>query len=616
MLILSDSNSKGDTRSRFGRRDRRIEYTRTVTDDTLDDSTHRLDTETQLSATTESTVAPRLDVPALTIVAHPDSRRVGERVLLPGLVSDKEQALSRREPLFAAPGSERALPLGDVHISRRPLLLSKRGSSDAWAVERSECRAPVRIDGETLGERHDVTAAELVRGVLFELGRRVALLFHLHPMVEPELPDYGLIGASAPMLDLRRQIRLASGLDGAVLLRGATGTGKELVARALHQASARRHQPFVAVNMAAIPASLAASELFGATKGAYTGAGRARQGFFQRAHGGTLFLDEIGETPSEIQPLLLRVLEGGEIQPVGGAATHSVDVRVVAATDADLDALVAAGRFRAPLLHRLATFEIHLPPLDQRRDDIARLLQHFLTLELETFDRDPNDRVDGKPWPPAELVTRLVARDWPGNVRQLRSVARRLAAARKTGEASQAEQLVAPLLSPSGGAPSRATPSTTHRSGDPTVVAESGVVVEALERAIRKAIENIATGGSAPVPVGRWLTDDLVLEAHAVAGGEVRRAAELLSLPETSFRRWLRRSQIDTETVDPAIRSELRRAIAEVIRHAARSIPDLHERLQRFLLREATACLPEPIAARTIGITVRTLRKRRRALGA
>jgi two-component system nitrogen regulation response regulator GlnG len=218
-----------------------------------------------------------------------------------------------------------------------------------------------------------------------------------------------------------------------VLLRGETGTGKELVARALHDAGRRRQGPYVAVNMAALPPSLAAAELFGAARGAYTGADRAKTGFFRAAQGGTLFLDEVGDMPSEVQALLLRALESREIQPVGSVETVPIDVRIVAATDAALEAAITEGRFRAPLLHRLAGFEIRLPALRERRDDIARLFFYFLREEAKNIGAELLEQ----PWPPADLIARLVEGDWPGNVRQLRNVTRRLLIARRDGLGEQ-----------------------------------------------------------------------------------------------------------------------------------------------------------------------------------
>ncbi len=283
--------------------------------------------------------------------------------------------------------------------------------------------------------------------VLLLAQRVVLLLSLLDPVGQAGQPSFGLVGESAAMQQLRREIRRVAPLDVAVLLRGETGTGKELVAQALHQASPRRSRPFLAANMGAVPATLAAAELFGAARGAYTGAERKRDGYFQRADGGTLFLDEVGETPPEVQVLLLRALETQEIQPVGSDEMRRVDVRLIAATDSDLERAVQAGRFRAPLVHRLAGYEIRVPPLRQRRDDFGRLLFHFLREELAGQGDAARLATppEGRPWVPAGLVARLAELDWPGNVRQLRNAARQLViAGRDAGEPGmwlQAERL-------------------------------------------------------------------------------------------------------------------------------------------------------------------------------
>ncbi len=187
----------------------------------------------------------------------------------------------------------------------------------------------------------------------------------------------------------------------------------------------------LSLNLGAVPSQLAASELFGAAKGSFTGAAGS-VGHFQRAHDGTLFLDEIGEAPPEVQVLLLRVLESGEIQKVGGGDPIQVDVRLIAATDADLEAAIDDGRFRAPLLHRLAGYTVHIPPLRERRDDIGRLLYHFLREELIQLgeeDRLNTPDREAEPWLPASIVARLARHSWPGNVRQLRNIVRQMAIA-------------------------------------------------------------------------------------------------------------------------------------------------------------------------------------------
>jgi two-component system nitrogen regulation response regulator GlnG len=395
-----------------------------------------------------------LRVPALTILAHPVTARVGERVLLPALISGRPVPLSRLTPLFALPGSAETRPLDDLHLSRQPISLAPGEQSGSIRIVATPEGS--RVEALGVATQDELGPADLERGVPLLLGGHVALLLHLLPAAEPRhLDRYGLIGDGAAVVELRVAIRRAADLGAPVLLRGETGTGKELVARAIHQASTRRAGPYLTLNLGAVPASLAASELFGAARGSFTGAERRREGYFERADGGTLFLDEVGEAPPEIQALLLRTLENGEIQPVGADAPRRVDVRVVAATDADLEKLVANGRFRAPLLHRLQGDQIRLPPLRARRDDVGRLLIHFLRQELEAAGEaqlldDPGPR--GRPWLPARLVARLAAADWPGNVRELRNVARRLAAGASAAAPAELPPDLEPALFPAAGA--------------------------------------------------------------------------------------------------------------------------------------------------------------------
>ncbi len=366
-----------------------------------------------------------------------------------------EVSLSRRAPGFSAvgtgeTGSVRRRPLDHSSVSREPLRLTRDPSSEAIRLELSR-RALIVANGEALSGAQAFSAAEVEGGVVLSVGHHVVLLLHLlDPSNVPSLPRYGLIGESAAMAILRLQIHKVSDLDVPVLLRGETGTGKELVARAIHDASRRSGSPFLAVNMAAIPPTLAAAELFGAARGAYTGADRRRSGFFAQADNGTLFLDEIGETPPEVQALLLRALETQEIRPVGSADSRRVDVRLVSATDADLESDVAAERFRAPLLYRLGGFELHLPPLRQRRDDFGRLFVHFLCQELaaigESHRLEPGSGGGPTAWLAAEAVARLAAYDWPGNVRQLRNVTRQLVISSRGEQRARLPESVEMLL--------------------------------------------------------------------------------------------------------------------------------------------------------------------------
>ncbi len=227
----------------------------------------------------------------------------------------------------------------------------------------------------------------------------------------------GIIGEAPAMQEVFRAIGRLSHSNITVLINGESGTGKELVAQALHRHSPRASGPFIALNMAAIPGDLMESELFGHEKGAFTGATSQRQGRFEQADGGTLFLDEIGDMPAETQTRLLRVLADGEFYRVGGHTPVKVDVRIIAATHQDLEALVVSNRFREDLFHRLNVIRIHIPKLAERRSDIPRLAQHFLQQAAEELE------VEVKVLTVAaeEFLTQL---DWPGNVRQLENSCR------------------------------------------------------------------------------------------------------------------------------------------------------------------------------------------------
>jgi transcriptional regulator with PAS, ATPase and Fis domain len=214
------------------------------------------------------------------------------------------------------------------------------------------------------------------------------------------------------MQDLFDLLEKLADTDATVLLTGETGTGKDLVARAIHYQGARRNAPFVAQNCGALPESLLESELFGHRRGAFTSAVEDKRGLFEVANGGTIFLDEIGETTPGMQVRLLRVLEGGEFRPLGSSEVRRVDVRVIASTNRDLREAVETGRFRRDLFYRLNVVHIHLPPLRDRREDIPLLAEHFLKISNEHLSKE----VQGITQPAMDL---LLAYTWPGNVREL-----------------------------------------------------------------------------------------------------------------------------------------------------------------------------------------------------
>jgi two-component system nitrogen regulation response regulator NtrX len=228
-----------------------------------------------------------------------------------------------------------------------------------------------------------------------------------------------IIGESVPMKALRQQLSLMAGSNGRVLIYGESGTGKELVAHALHALSPRAAEPFVEVNCAAIPEELIESELFGHNKGSFAGAAEAKIGKFQKADGGTLFLDEVGDMSLRTQSKVLRVLEEQRIEPVGAAESMQVDVRVVAATNKNLEEEIARGNFREDLFYRLNVIPFFVPPLRERREDVPELAQHFLREFTTAYGRKPKELTP-------EAFQLLSEYHWPGNVRELKNLIERI----------------------------------------------------------------------------------------------------------------------------------------------------------------------------------------------
>lgn len=402
------------------------------------------------------------------VVFHPDIRRIGAQALVPLDVSPLR--FGRYVPEFAGHGAAPA-PLEDPHVSRRAAALLREDSG--WRLQRGSARSRLRVDGQEFEDSRCFSADELRAGLSLTLGNRVVLFVRLQErqsgaegaladaasedtaladkafvdealvdetlagaaLVDEALADEerepalrALLGISPAMRELRAALRRIARLPDDVLLIGPTGAGKELVARALHACSPLRRGPWVPVNMAAMPVELAAASLFGARRGAYTGAQTHRQGYFQQARDGVLFLDEVGDTPEALQPQLLRALQEREIQVLGGAVER-VNLRVVAATEREPETL------RSALRHRLGTQELRLPALVERREDLGLLLRAI----FEEYAARDGRRWLIKDAPSAELArwVRLVelflAYAWPGNVRELRAVIAQIHAASSAG---------------------------------------------------------------------------------------------------------------------------------------------------------------------------------------
>lgn len=368
--------------------------------------------------------------------------------------------------------------------------------------------------------------------------------FFFRPAQEIEHVDgllpirFGLVGDSPGMLEVYRKIELYAESDAAVLITGETGTGKELVARALHEQGGRRSRPFVAVNCSAVSAELLESELFGHEKGAFTGALREHRGRFERAHGGTIFLDEVGDMPIRAQAKLLRVLETGLIERVGAEREVAVDVRVVCATNVPLEAAVGDGRFRSDLYHRIAVLRVHLPPLRKRLEDLSLLVGHFLQQLRSRYGRSVERLTP-------DAMTLLSSYLWPGNVRELRNVLERVfveTQAEVIGVRAFAEWISERQdFSPGDWGGRDDLPAAR-----PTILApyESGLVETQVERG--KAVPTVLVGHR-PSTRPRNLSAAAIRSACAQTGGNIAAAARLLGVHRATLYRYIDKHKLTPE---------------------------------------------------------------------
>jgi len=335
-----------------------------------------------------------------------------------------------------------------------------------------------------------------------------------------------LVGTSAPMQQLRATLGQLAGSDATVLLTGPSGAGKENVARALHAQGARSARRFEALNCGAIPHDLAESELFGAEAGAYTGATKARIGRIEAAHGGTLFLDEIGDLPMPLQVKLLRVLETREVERLGSGKTVPVDVRVIAATNVDLETAVAQGRFRADLYWRLAVVWLDLPPLSARVEDIPALVAHFAERQRQRLQLTDSG------------IAALAAHPWPGNLRELRNLVERALA---LGERHLDADTVTRLLHP------RRRPVSQWLAGE----------VTASKPCAPPDIASWTDGstGLQPLQLKALLAEAeaaFIADALAASGGTIAQSARMLGLKRTTLVEKMRRLGLRVVTPEAA----------------------------------------------------------------
>jgi two-component system nitrogen regulation response regulator GlnG len=459
--------------------------------------------------------------PGLTILWHYDLDRVGKSAALGASVTEVSRYTAPFDLVLDSALSR--APFLTVEYSRGVATLTPVGGKTA-----------VLVDGQPLTAAERIDEQRLKHGVVLTLADCIVVC--LHQVRTPVLrgPDLGLVGGSDVLEDVRRQIRQVADLDVPVLIQGQSGTGKELVARAIATASASP-SPFVAVNMGSLVPAMAAADLFGHEKGAYTGANIERSGFFVEADGGTLFLDEIGETPREAQKMLLRVVETGDVRPVGGRRDRHVRVRLVTATDKDLDAASADGTFDGPLLNRIRGYSIHLPPLSERRADIGALFLHFLkqtlsqTGELQHLDRKtPSERA----WLSAADFVRIACAAFPANLRGLRTLANDIAVGSRGKPHAVIGEKAARALAATA-APAAVPVASPRRPGQPT---DADIRAALPQHSYNMAAAAKTLGISRTTLYERAralgvlrsadeLTDDEVLAAYEKHGGNVERMA-------------------------------------------------------------------------------------------
>jgi diguanylate cyclase (GGDEF)-like protein len=435
-----------------------------------------------------------------------------------------------------------------------------------------------------------------------------------------------MVFCSAQMHNVMENLLKVAPTDATVLVTGESGTGKEMLAKALHEMSLRKDKPFVTVDCGAISPTLLEAELFGRAKGAYTGADSASAGRILQADGGTLFLDEVGELPLDVQVKLLRFVQEKEIMPVGANQSRRVDVRIVAATNRNLAAEVALGRFRQDLYYRLQVFVVDALPLRTRPDDVLPLARYFLEKFSVQYQKGPLHLS-----PEAEAA--LLAYDWPGNVRELQNQILKavvmctregvevhdLQLPKPSGEASQAEPASFRLPNASSPAPDFASPSAQRGAQAAAPVKPedwSEDPWQNLRRELQGQVQRVMALGPARLePLGRWLGEDLILLADKVCQGVARRASVQLGMAETTFRRQLQKARQD-EQAGLLTRSPEWNRIGPILDQLVNSLngsseDNLSERIRASLLQEVITCLPheDKTAAALMGVTLPTYRR-------
>lgn len=487
---------------------------------------------------------------SLTIAWHPDRERIGEQFI--GLNEEGCLEVSRFSPSFLKNDSA-ALPIGHGSVSRDPVRIVRDGN-DGIAICPPKSRMLVEVNGLAVHEATYLSAEQVQAGVILCLGRTVFICLHWMRCLPKFNPVDGFVGIGTSAIVTRDLIRLAAANDATVLLLGETGTGKEIAAIGIHALSKRAPRKMVSVNMAALNESLAAADLFGASKGAYTGALNTRSGFFAEAEQSTLFLDEIGNTPASVQPMLLRVLENKEYRPLGSTKDLASTARIIAATDQDL----YGKGFNQALVRRLESFIIRIPPLRERREDIGILILYLLKqsahddFELGQF--------------PASFISEILNFSWPGNIRQLKHLVNRAMIALQLGEPLKLANLIetAEVVVTASAAIAVKHPLAAHDEDDGEVTTIVGIerkklsnlseqdVVDAMEKhrwTIQYAAQDLGISrpsmyklidSNQQIRRVEQIPADEIRQNLDQARGDVEQCASLLKTPSEALRRHLR----------------------------------------------------------------------------
>jgi DNA-binding NtrC family response regulator len=414
---------------------------------------------------------------------------------------------------------------------------------------------------------------------------------------------------SALMESLLASARKVARTDTTVLITGESGTGKEMLAQTLHELSARHERGMVVVDCSAISPTLIESELFGHEKGAFTGAHARNPGRLAQAHGSTVFLDEIGDLPLDLQSKLLRFVQDRQFTPVGGVGPRSVDARIIAATNVDLRARVAQGRFREDLFHRLNVVRLHVPALRERHEDVLHLANLFLK-QFAALYRRPAHHLT----PAAERA--LEEYRWPGNVRELQNVMLTSVLFCDGAEVDLPDVQLPKTASGRSASPALLGSGPTAEAGGEEMPGSDPVT--RLRHALAREVAAVLGGGQPVVPLGKWLTEDLVVTADRLAGGTHRRGADLLGLPETTYRRQLHSAR-RRRAADLAVRTSTWPAVVGSLEELIRSRPteqDLCAWAEACLLAEIDSRSPGDVrtAAALVGVTEPTVLRRQARL--